>query len=106
MPDCPSPESGFYCPTSPVQLSASNSDGKNSNTINFTIANASQLFSVSTNFVFPTLGGPNPSTFDWGLPFFFGRKVFVGFEPPAGSGPFWRSEEHTSELQSRRDLVC
>src|SRR6266496_5087135 len=34
--------------------------------------------------------------------------------PPAGPrrragaapGPCWRSEEHTSELQSRRDLVC
>ena len=89
MPGCPSPESGFYCPTSPVSLSASNSDGTNSNTVNFTIGNASQLFSVSTDFVFPTLGGPNPSTFDWGLPFFLGRKVFVGFEPPAGNGPFW-----------------
>lgn len=89
MPNCPSPETGFYCPTSPVNFSASNSDGKNSNTVNFTIANASQLFSVSADFVFPTLGGPNPSTFDWGLPFFLGRKVFVGFEPPAGTGPFW-----------------
>lgn len=89
LPDCPSPESGFYCPSSPVNLSASNSDGTTSNTINFSIGDASQLFSVSSDFVFPTLGGPNPSTFDWGLPFFFGRKVFVGFEPPAGSGPFW-----------------
>jgi hypothetical protein len=89
LPDCPNPEAGFYCPSSPVNLSASNSDGKTTNTINFTIGNASQLFSVNADFVFPTLGGPNPSTFDWGLPFFFGRKVFVGIEPPAGTGPFW-----------------
>jgi uncharacterized protein DUF3443 len=89
MPDCPNPESGFYCPSSPVNLSASNSDGSTTNTVNFTIGNASQMFSISANFVFPTLGGPNPSTFDWGLPFFFGRKVFVGIEAPAGSGPFW-----------------
>jgi len=89
LPGCPSPETGFYCPSSPVNLSASNSDGTNANTINFTIGNASQLFSVNTDFVFPTLGGPNPGIFDWGLPFFFGRKVFVGFEPPAGTGPFW-----------------
>ena len=86
---CPSPETGFYCPSSPVNLSASNSDGTSSNTINFTIGNASQLFSVSANFVFPTLGGPNPGIFDWGLPFFFGRKVFIGFEPPADTKPFW-----------------
>jgi len=89
IPVCPSPESGFYCPSSPVALSATNSDGKTSNTINFTIGNADQLFSITSDFVFPTLGGPNPNTFDWGLPFFFGRKVFVGFEPPAGTGPFW-----------------
>jgi hypothetical protein len=89
MPDCPNPESGFYCPSSPVNLSASNSDGTTTNTVNFTIGNASQMFSISANFVFPSLGGPNPSTFDWGLPFFFGRKVFVGIEAPAGSGPFW-----------------
>lgn len=89
IPGCPSPETGFYCPSSPVNLSASNSDGTSSNTINFTIGNASQLFSVTANFVFPTLGGPNPGIFDWGLPFFFGRKVFIGFEPPAGTGPFW-----------------
>jgi hypothetical protein len=89
MPDCSSTESGFYCPTSPLNLTASNSDGTNSNTISFTIGNASQLFSMSADFVFPNLGGPHPSTFDWGLPFFFGRNVFVGFEPPAGTGPFW-----------------
>jgi hypothetical protein len=89
IPVCPSPETGFYCASSSVNLSATNSDGTSTSTINFTIGNASQLFSVSANSVFPTLGGPNPSTFDWGLPFFFGRKVFIGFEQPAGSGPFW-----------------
>jgi hypothetical protein len=89
MPDCSNPESGFYCPSSPANLSASNSDGTTTNTVNFTIANASKLFSASSAFVFPTLGGPNPSTFDWGLPFFYGRKVFVGIESPAGTGPFW-----------------
>jgi hypothetical protein len=92
MPDCPSPESGFYCPSSPVSLTATNNSGSGSSatsTINFTIANANQLFSSSADFVFPTLGGPNPNTFDWGLPFFFGRSVFVAFEAPAGSGPYW-----------------
>jgi hypothetical protein len=31
-------------------------------------------------------------SFDWGLPFFFGRTVFVaiaGAATPAGIGPFW-----------------
>jgi hypothetical protein len=92
VPDCPSPESGFYCPSSPMKLKATNNPGSGSgatSTVNFTVANASQLFSNASDFVFPTLGGPNPNTFDWGLPFFFGRNVFVAFEPPAGSGPYW-----------------
>ena len=92
MPDCPSPETGFYCPSSPVSLSATNTSGSGSgasSTINFTIGNADQLFQGSANAAFPTLGGPNPSTFDWGLPFFFGRHVFVAYQSPAGNGPYW-----------------
>jgi len=30
-----------------------------------------------------------PDSFDYGLPFFFGRSVFVGFAAPNGPGPFW-----------------
>jgi len=92
MPTCPNPENGFYCPSSPVALTATNNEGSGpaaTSTVNFTIDNANQLFSSSADFVFPTLGGPNPDTFDWGLPFFFGRNVFVAFEAPAGSGPYW-----------------
>lgn len=91
LPDCPTTEKGFYCPTSPVNLSATNSgsSGTATSTVNFTIDNASQLLANGSDFVFPTLGGPNASTFDWGLPFFFGRTVFIGLESPAGSGPFW-----------------
>lgn len=92
MPDCPSPESGFYCPSSPVSFTATNMSGNGagaSNNVNFTIANADQLFNTASNAVFPTLGGSNPNTFDWGLPFFYGRNIFVAFEPPAGNGPHW-----------------
>ena len=91
MPNCPNPESGFYCPSSPMNLSATNASASAgaSGTINFTIDNANTLFSSPADAVFPTLGGSNPSTFDWGLPFFFGRNVFVAFESPFGSGPYW-----------------
>ena len=92
LTNCPSTEKGFYCPSSPVNLSATNTAGSSSNTVNFTIGNASQLFAVSSAAAFPTLGGPNPGVFDWGLPFFFGRKVFVAIEgrqTPGGVGPFW-----------------
>jgi Protein of unknown function (DUF3443) len=92
LPDCPSPNSGFYCPSSPTNLTAINSSDTGSGgsgTINFTIGNADQLFSSPTDAVFPTLGGSNPNTFDWGLPFFYGRKVFVEFQAPVGNGPYW-----------------
>lgn len=91
--DCASTEKGFYCPSSPANLSATNSSSQGgSSTVNFTIVSASQLFSSGGNAAFPTLGGPNPATFDWGLPFFFGRNVFVAIEgrqTPLGAGPFW-----------------
>jgi hypothetical protein len=91
---CSSSDNGFYCPSSPVSLSATNAGSQtgSSNTVNFTISNASQLFSNNNDFVFPSLGGPNPNTFDWGLPFFFGRKVFFAIEgrqAGSGAGPYW-----------------
>lgn len=93
IPNCSTAEKGFYCPSSPTNVSATNSSSKGgSSTVNFTIVSASQLFSSGGDAVFPTLGGPNPATFDWGLPFFFGRSVFVAIEgrqTPLGAGPFW-----------------
>lgn len=94
IPGCSTVGKGFYCPSSPVKLSATNSSaqGNGGSTVNFTIGDASQLFSTNADFVFPTLGGPNPGIFDWGLPFFLGRNVLVGLEgstTPLGMGPFW-----------------
>lgn len=84
--------SGFYCPASSTNLSATTlSSGTNAN-ISFTVANADTLFANRGAFVFSTLGGPNAGTFDWGLPFFFGRNVYTAIESrttPVGSGPFW-----------------
>jgi hypothetical protein len=91
IPDCSNAQKGFYCPSAAVNLSATNQSGGSSSAVNFTIGNASQLFSQG-GFAFPTLGGPNPATFDWGLPFFFGRKVFIAIEgrqTPGGPGPYW-----------------
>lgn len=91
LPTC-SNSSGFYCPTSTQQLSAVTSSGSPSQTVDFSIANAESLFSNRGDFVFETLGGPNPGTFDWGLPFFYGRSVFTAIEArstPGGRGPFW-----------------
>ncbi len=93
MPTC-SDNSGFYCPASPTQFTATVQGASPSTTvsgpINFTIGNADSL--CNTCAALPELGGPSPGSFDWGLPFFFGRNVFVainGTSTPAGNGPFW-----------------
>jgi hypothetical protein len=99
LPDCPSSGAkGFYCPASPVSFTAINS-GPNPNgsgplvsaNVAFSIANALTLIN-SPETAFNNLGGDHPGAFDWGLPFFFGRTVFVGIEGQStGSaiGPFW-----------------
>ena len=60
-------------------------------TVNFSIADAESTFNT-TDSVYPDLGGPASGFFDWGLPFFFGRNVFVALEgasTPGGTGPYW-----------------
>ncbi len=54
----------------------------------FQIENFTSLTGGS-NMVFSDIGGGVPAIaniFDWGLPFYFGRNVYVGFENPLGSG--------------------
>jgi hypothetical protein len=86
----------FYCPASTLALSASNSaaDGSASGTLNFNVVNLVGLASTITAAqVGGTLGSSSSSSyFDWGLPFFYGRRVFVVMEgnTVAGkAGPYW-----------------
>ena len=91
---------GFYCPTTTQHLTATNTGANNqSKTVNFTVANLDTL--PLANWVFDDVAGNStggsqsglPSLyFDWGLPFFFGRTVFVaidGQSTPGGFGPYW-----------------
>ena len=83
----------WYCPTSTQTLSATN-QGVNgaSASFKFTVANADTLTSNVAVGVANGLAGPNAGTFDWGLPFFFGRPVFTAIEnqnTPGGLGPYW-----------------
>jgi len=85
----------FYCPASTVMLNAT-IQGTNGvmAAIAFAVDNADVDF--ATNAVaLPNLAGPTSGTatdsFDWGLPFFYGRSVYVAFEAgsPAGvTGPW------------------
>ena len=77
-------QTSFYCPTAPVGLAATIQDSFGSAaSVPFTIDNAIADFATNAA-VLPNLGGPVvsslPGAFDWGLPFFYGRSVYVAFE--------------------------
>jgi hypothetical protein len=88
---CAAPLDGFYCPPNTANLSGTimGANGRQA-TIPFQVANAQNLTSTG-NAAFNNLGG-TLSTFDWGVPFFLGRTVFVGIEgqqSSLGTGPFF-----------------
>jgi hypothetical protein len=92
---CSGGNSSWYCPsTSPDNLSAQNQGDNMSSgvTVNFSLENANNLFNTN-NYAFSTLGGPGQSgSFDWGLPFFYGRPIFTaidGTNTPGGTGPYF-----------------
>jgi hypothetical protein len=84
----------WYCPTTTQNLSATNQGFGNgaSGSVNFVVGNADTLTVLETTGAANGLAGPNPGSFDWGLPFFFGRNVYTAIEgkdTPAGAGPYW-----------------
>ena len=92
LPTC-SATSAWFCPSSLQSFSAvTHGDGGGAGgTINFQVANASTLFS-SGKHAFNDLGGSGGSIFDWGLPFYFGRNVYLGIDGRSstlGTGPYW-----------------
>lgn len=89
----------LYCPTATENLSATNQGANGATgTVSFVVGNADTLLTANPNdAAINGLAGPTSSTpsflydFDWGLPFFFGRKVFTvieGANTPAGAGPY------------------
>ncbi len=90
---------GFFCPSPPQVLTATQMGyaGTPTQDIQFEIRNADKaLNTYNADRVFNNIGGPFSSEFDWGLPFFLGRTIYVGLEPASassttilGKGPFW-----------------
>jgi hypothetical protein len=85
---------GFYCPTITTSFSAVMTGANGlSKIVPFNVSNAESLFQLGVH-VFPGLAGPlgDSNAFDWGLPFFFGRSIFIGIEgssSPLGSGAYY-----------------
>ena len=91
LTDCASPLDPFYCPANAVNLSATLLQINGAQTpVLFQVADTQQLVQTN-NAAFNNLGG-DFATFDWGLPFFLGRTVFVGIEDQSsslGTGPLF-----------------
>lgn len=98
MPVCAanSAAPGFYCPASTQDLTAvvQGASRRTSGTVSFSVDNAATLAANGPTFVaFGNIAAPAPwaAVFDWGLPYFYGRRVFQAIEQrstPAGTGPF------------------
>ncbi len=100
LPSCSSSLSSFFCPCSLTDLTATFNNAAGSLTgtnVSFSIGNASVDFDQSNpNMVYSSLGGGLSGEFDWGLPFFLGRTVFIGINGKAATintkvytGPFF-----------------
>jgi hypothetical protein len=87
--------SGYYCPaTAPQNLFAVNTGvgtNNDTNTVNFAIADPNSFVATASAFI--ELGSGKLSTqFTWGMPFFYGRKVYVGIEGTSSGtlkGPYY-----------------
>lgn len=86
---------GYYCPAVAPQAAFAVNTGVGtsnaSNTVNFAIADPNSFVAGASAFT-DLAGGGGSTTFTWGMPFFYGRPVYVGFEQrSAGSatGPFF-----------------
>ncbi len=100
---------GFYCPPADQTLQASivNPVNSASKSVSFTVTNADSLFKNAKTVIGATSGLagdshsfgdgtnntiPGDQAFDWGLPFHYGKSVYVVIEgktTSSGTGPFF-----------------
>lgn len=79
---CGAPNTSFYCPTPDTTVTVQIVGVNNASTsVMLPVNNLNEVGATTTAFpgLAGTIGGL-PTTFDFGLPFFFGRTVYVAFE--------------------------
>jgi Protein of unknown function (DUF3443) len=91
---------GYYCPAvAPLSVFATNTGATSttanvpaaSNTVNFAVADP-DTFVANAAAVGELAGGGGATHFTWGMPFFYGRKIYIGFEAHASGsyiGPYY-----------------
>jgi hypothetical protein len=93
---CMTTDTDFYCPgnTLTLALSIQGQNGVMVNNLTFGVGNAQTMLNNNPSFnVFPLLAGTipagNPGTFDYGLAFFYGKRVAVAVDKTSvGTGPY------------------
>ncbi len=88
--------SGFYCPSASQTFNVTlQGDNNVSAAASFTVSSAESLLAANPTYTaFSTLAGTYSSstdTFDWGLPFYFGRRVATAIEghtTAVNTGPY------------------
>jgi hypothetical protein len=99
---CGTAPNTYFCPSSELALSATLEGGNNvQKTVNFNVANLANFTTALTaidNVAAPAnsfstgTGNQQSSTFDFGMPFYYGRNIYVaidGSNTSAGVGPFF-----------------
>jgi hypothetical protein len=86
---------GYYCPVQSPQSAFAVNTGVGANaavsTVNFAIADPNTFVPNAAAFA-NLAGGGGSTSFTWGMPFFYGRKVYVGIDQrQAGNytGPYF-----------------
>jgi hypothetical protein len=90
-------DNSLYCPGSTQSLSATVAgyNGSPTGTASFSIVNADSIVN-NGNTAYSNIGAPMSNTFDWGLPFFYGKTIYVGIDGSTATingststGPYW-----------------
>jgi hypothetical protein len=92
--------SGLFCPSTDQVLTYANtsiSDTTTTAAVTFTVTDFVNVVSTnSSHYVFSNIAGSSgdliDGMFDWGLPFYFGRTVYVGIDQTTstlGTGPYF-----------------
>lgn len=95
LPLCSGSAKDYFCPVAATDFTTT-LVGSNfvQASVQISVANASDQFTSGSNTVLPRLAGPNGDSraFDGGLPFFYGRRVVIGFAGKTsslGTGPYY-----------------
>jgi hypothetical protein len=86
---------GYYCPAVAPQAAFAVNTGVGvnnaTNTVDFAIADPNTFVANAAAFI-DLAGGGGSTSFTWGMPFFYGRKIYIGIDQRVAgiyTGPYY-----------------